>query len=321
MDLSTWHETHLSRLMLGTAQFGMPYGVANRTGQPDYADVRAMVRAALEGGVNCFDTAAAYGTSEEVLGRALHDLGVSEDVVVVTKVRPLTVEEAADPARAAAAIEQGVADSRRRLGLDCLPVVLFHHEPEAVYLPVLVGLRARGWLRHAGVSCDHPPGPALRLVREPGVEALQIPANLLDRRHERSGVLALAAASGVAVFLRSVFLQGLLLMPEAAVPAGLRVVLPVRRRLTALAAAAGLTLAELAVRYMLGLKGATCVVIGAETVAQVRENVALCDQGPLPGDLHTAVQAIHPQLPEAALTPYRWPELSEQGAKDERLDV
>ena len=56
-----------SRLMLGTVQFGLSYGVANRVGQPDYQDVVEIVAAALEGGVNAFDTAAAYGTSEEVL--------------------------------------------------------------------------------------------------------------------------------------------------------------------------------------------------------------------------------------------------------------
>ena len=59
----------LSRLMLGTVQFGQPYGVANRTGQPTATEVREIVAAAIDGGVNCFDTAAAYGTSEQVLGQ------------------------------------------------------------------------------------------------------------------------------------------------------------------------------------------------------------------------------------------------------------
>jgi aryl-alcohol dehydrogenase-like predicted oxidoreductase len=56
----------ISPLMLGTVQFGLPYGVANRTGQPAYGEVRAILAAALDGGVTCFDTAATYGASEEV---------------------------------------------------------------------------------------------------------------------------------------------------------------------------------------------------------------------------------------------------------------
>ena len=80
MLTSTWNNEQLSRLMLGTVQFGMPYGVANRTGQPSYPDVVAILAAAVEGGVNCFDTAAAYGTSEDVLGRALRELGIADRV-------------------------------------------------------------------------------------------------------------------------------------------------------------------------------------------------------------------------------------------------
>jgi len=97
--------------------------------------VLAIIAAAIEGGVNAFDTAAAYGTSEEVLGRAPHELGVTDRVVVVTKVRPLTPAEFADPGLAGLAIEQSVAESRRRL--DCLPVVLFHRETDAVHFDAL----------------------------------------------------------------------------------------------------------------------------------------------------------------------------------------
>ena len=296
----------LSRLMLGTVQFGLPYGVANRTGQPSYEEARAIVAAALEGGVNCFDTAAGYGSSEEVLGRALAELGAADRVMVVTKVRPLADDELADATLAARAIEQSVAESRRRLRLDRLPVVLFHREGDARYLDVLTRLQAKGWIGHAGVSCDNRPGPAAAFAAQPAVGALQIPANLLDRRHARGGSLAAAAAHGVAVFVRSVYLQGLLLMPEAAVPEALRAVLPVRRRLAELAESAGMPLAELAVRYLLGQEGVTCVLAGVETVAQVRENVALFNRGPLAADVRQAVEAMVPELPATVITPALW---------------
>src|SRR5580692_73797 len=137
MIRSTWNGVQLSRMILGTVQFGMPYGVANRTGQPEYRDVVKIVAAAIEGGVNCFDTAASYGTSEQVLGQALRELNAAERATVVTKVRPLNPVELADPALAAQAIEDSVAESRRRLRLDCLPIVLFHREADAQYSDVL----------------------------------------------------------------------------------------------------------------------------------------------------------------------------------------
>lgn len=306
MQTCTWNEFRLSRLMLGTVQFGMPYGVANRTGQPGYTDVVAMLAAALEGGVNCFDTAAAYGTSEEVLGRALRELKPAADVVVVTKVRPLTPAELTDPALAATAIEQSVDLSRQRLGLDCLPVVLFHREADAAYLDVLEALKAKGRLRYAGVSCDNKPGPAAGFVAAGKASALQLPGNVLDRRHQDSGVFGAAKARSVAVFIRSVYLQGLLLMPEEAVPPALQAVIPVRRRLAGLAAEAGLTLAELAVRSMLSRDGVTCVLAGVETVAQMRENIEVFARGPLPADLLRAIDAAPAGLSETILTPSLW---------------
>lgn len=305
MWTATWNGRRLSRLMLGTVQFGMPYGIANRTGQPAYREVLAIVETALAGGVNGFDTAAAYGTSEEVLGRALRELGVAEDVLVVTKVRPLPAE-LASAAAASRAIERSVADSRRRLQLDCLPCVLFHRESDAVHRDVLAQLQQRGWLRQAGVSCDNQPGPAVEFLRTGCVGALQVPGSVVDRRHQQSGIFAEAAARGVAVFLRSVYLQGLLLMPEGAIPAALQGILPVRRRLAFLAAEAGLSLAELAARYMLSQEGVTCVLAGVETVAQVRENLAIFARGPLAPDLRAAIDAAVPDLPTSLLTPRLW---------------
>ena len=307
MITSTWHDYQLSRLMLGTVQFGMPYGVANRTGQPGRREVLAIVAAAVDGGVNCFDTAAAYGTSEEVLGWALAELGIAGCVMVVTKVRALTTDELADAALAERAIEQSVAQSRQRLRMDCLPVVLFHREADAVHLPVLERLKERGWLRYAGVSCDNRPGPAAEFLAGGSAFALQIPGNLLDQRHQRSGIFEEAAARGVAVFLRSVYLQGLLVMPENQIPAALQDVIPVRCKLAAIASEGGLTLAELAVRYMLSQPGITCILAGVETVAQVHDNLAIFEHGPLPADLIAAASGVVPQLPELLLTPSLWP--------------
>lgn len=296
-----------SRLMLGTVQFGMPYGIANTTGQPDYASVKAMLSAAADAGVNALDTAAAYGSSEEVLGRALQELGLGGRMHVVTKVQPLTPAESADPESAARAVRASVLRSRERLRLERIPVVLFHRENEYAHLAGLLALQREGLIGSCGVSCDNPPGPAADMANSGRVAALQIPANLLDRRHACGGSFRAAAEHRVAVFIRSVYLQGLLVMPEASVPPALAAVLPVRRRLGELAAAAGIGVAELALRYMLSQAGVSCVLTGVESLAQLRENVAMFGRGPLPADLLVAVDAAVPDLPVEVLTPHLWP--------------
>jgi aryl-alcohol dehydrogenase-like predicted oxidoreductase len=294
------------RLMLGTVQFGMPYGVANRTGQPEYAEVVRIVATAVEGGVCWFDTAAAYGSSEEVLGRALRELKLRDAVTVVTKIAPLSAEDVADPVLARAAIERSVERSRQRLGLERLPVVLFHREADAAHLAVLDELRGQGVVEGVGVSCDNPPGGAVELVADRRVAALQIPANLLDRRHLVSGLLKLAASRGVLVFVRSAFLQGLLVMPEEQVPGHLRGVLPARKWLEGVAREAGMTVGELAVRFLRSQRGVTSVLCGVETVAQMQENLRMAARGPLPGDVLARLMSWSPELPEALVTPSAW---------------
>lgn len=296
-----------SRAMLGTVQFGMPYGVANRTGMPDERSVAAIVAAAMDGGVTAFDTAASYGVSEEVLGRVFRRLGIVDRVTVVTKVRPLTLEEREDGLRAREAIERSVADSRQKIGRDRLDAVLFHREEDAVWLDELRRLADSGWCERCGVSCDNVPGPATRFTADPRVAALQVPANLLDTRHLRSGLFAAAARQRVAVFVRSAFLQGLLLMPESSIPAALAGVVPWRRQLEAIAASAALPMGELALRYLLSIEGVTSVLIGVETLEQLRENLGFFAAGPLPNDVLDALERLSPTPAEHEITPRLWP--------------
>lgn len=143
--------------------------------------------------------------------------------------------------------------------------------------------------------------------------ALQLPASVLDQRHRRAGSFAAAAERGVAVFVRSVYLQGLLLMPEAEIPGPLRSVVPVRRTLAALAAAAGISLAELAVRRMLDVPGVTSLVMGVDSPAHLRENLACFARGPLDRDLAAAIDAAVPDLADEILSPPRWPQPDSPG--------
>lgn len=72
MKPETWKprtsSKELSRFTLGTVQFGLPYGVANRAGQPPYETARDILACTIEGGGTCLDTAAGYGESESALG-------------------------------------------------------------------------------------------------------------------------------------------------------------------------------------------------------------------------------------------------------------
>ena len=252
----------ISRLMLGTVQFGLDYGIANKAGQPAYEVARDIIACAYEGGVNCLDTAALYGDSEEVLGRALSELKIADKMVVATKVCHLADDLAASEADAI--IEESVMRSMRRLRMDVLPICLFHNETNFLgYADSLLKLRDRGLVGYIGSSVTTP-GAASTIVRSGLADAVQMPTSVLDRRFVRIGVCDQAAKRGTALFARSIYLQGLLLMPEDEILPELADVIPVRRNLQTLAEQAGMTISELAVRYVLGISGITSLVVGVD---------------------------------------------------------
>lgn len=301
--------TPISRLTLGTVQFGLPYGVANRSGQPSFEIARDIVRSAFEGGITTLDTAAAYGASEEVLGRLLADLGLRDQVCVVTKVPAMNAAASTNPESAERFIRQSIEQSCRRLGLETLPLVLFHQEPDAVHLPVLQQLQREGKIAEIGVSCDHDGDATAKLVATQTLNAVQIPVNLLDRRHLQSELRNAAAARNVTIFARSAYLQGLLTMDDEGLPPWLVSIRPARTQLEDLANQAGLSLPDMAFRWLLGVDGLTSIVVGVETVEQMAENLELWRQGPLPVDLQAELDGLEWELPFEAISPRCWPAL------------
>jgi aryl-alcohol dehydrogenase-like predicted oxidoreductase len=109
------------------------------------------------------------------------------------------------------------------------------------------------------------------------------------------------------VFVRSAFLQGLLLMPEAAIPETLAGVVPWRRNLEEIAAGTGMKMGELAIRYLLSLVGLTSVVIGVETLEQLEANLAFFQRGPLSDDTLTAIDLLRLAPSDLEITPRLWP--------------
>lgn len=299
----------ISRLTLGTVQFGLPYGVANRSGQPSLDVAKAIVRTAFEGGITTLDTAAAYGNSEEILGRLLADLGLHEQLCIVTKVPALDIAVAKNPESAERFIRQSIEQSCRRLGLEALPLVLFHQESDAVHLPVLRELMREGKIAAIGVSCDHDGDATAKLVATESVDAVQIPVNLLDRRHLQSELRGAAAPRNVSLFARSAYLQGLLTMDDGALPPWLAAIRPARKQLAELAEQAGLSLPDMAFRWLLGVHGLTSIVVGVETVEQMANNLELWRQGPLPVDLQAELNGLEWELPFEAISPRCWPAL------------
>jgi len=262
-----------SRLVLGTAQLGMPYGIANRTGQPDFDTAVSIIKVAWEYGIREFDTAQAYGESEAVLGRAFLSLGISNDVRIITKLDPKLEPQQEQK------IKKAVDRSLERLQIPCLYGIMLHREEWLDNLnhgleKTLQTLVLNGAIQHVGVSL-YAPAMALRALESDILELIQVPANILDRRFADAGVFNLANEKRKQVYIRSVFLQGLLLMKPEDLPARMAFAKPILSKIDNLCAQYGYTRQEMALLYIKGKYPQARIIVGAETPAQLEQNLTI----------------------------------------------
>lgn len=303
MQKKKFKEFELSSLMLGTVQFGLAYGLANQVGKLAYDDVKKILTCAYEGGVNCLDTAAGYMESEEVIGKALSELGIADKMVIETKVDHMPTDLSQKEAHEI--IENSVTRSLKRLRLDTLPICLLHIEENFPYIDSLLEMKEKGYVQHVGCSTMTPDGTR-KIIQSGLVEAVQIPSGILDQRFTGAGIVQEAADRDVAVFVRSIYLQGLVLMPDDRIPEQISEVKPVLQQLRALAAEADMSLIDLAVRYVLSINGVTCALAGIDTVEQMSENVKVFSQDPLPASMIEDIQKITSVVTDHITNPQKW---------------
>ena len=301
MKKVNFHGHDLSQLVLGTAQFGFDYGIANQVGQPTYQAVLKILERAFDGGVNALDTAALYGESEVVLGHALKDLRLRDRAFVITKFPWVHQSGDDDPD---GFLERGIVRALRNLGLDRLPLCLFHRYDDLPYLDGALALKEKGYVEHVGVSV-YEPDQALEALSLEGIEAIQIPSNILDRRFLDCEIPARAERRGISVFVRSVYLQGVLGLSDDDLPDFLQGLHPVRRRLARIAGDQGL--ASLALRYVASLPGVFGVLTGLETLAQLEDNLAWIGQGELSRETMEEIDRAVTEVPRRLLDMRTWP--------------
>jgi aryl-alcohol dehydrogenase-like predicted oxidoreductase len=197
------------RLALGTVQFGLAYGVANKRGQIAFTEAREILLRARVAGIDTLDTAVAYGESEAILGA----VGVDQwKVVSKLPELPASCEDIA------AWVRSKVAGSLSRLKIPKLHALLLHRSQDllapqgAALYAALTELKIDGLVTKVGVSVYGPEEleavwPKFRF------DLVQSPFNVFDRRLLNSGWLERLHQAGTEVHVRSVFLQGLLLLP------------------------------------------------------------------------------------------------------------
>ncbi|HET7483866.1 MAG TPA: aldo/keto reductase [Solirubrobacterales bacterium] len=261
----------MTALGLGTAQLGAAYGVSNRGGRPSEAEAAAILECALERDVDTIDTAPAYGDAEALLGRLLP---AGAAVRIVTKTEPLTGTEVNAADRGA--VRRSAERSLERLRRDRLDGLLVHHGSQLA-LPggeqlaeELIGLRDAGVATRIGVSVyDREEIEIARRLLP--LDLVQFPLNVLDQRLLRDGTLAELREEGVELHARSAFLQGLLLMDPAELPAHLAGGAEPLRRYHQARRKAGLAPIEAALGFLRASGAVDVALVGTNSVSELEE--------------------------------------------------
>jgi aryl-alcohol dehydrogenase-like predicted oxidoreductase len=258
--------TGLGKFGLGTVQWGLPYGIANPNGVVSPETVKKLLSAASHVGIEVLDTASLYGEAEAVLGENPLD-----GFKVVTKTPSFAGECVTDA-------DVDVLNATFHRSLDYLRVTNVHglliHHANNLLLPggeklisAMVKLKEDGLVKKIGVSVyDSKQVDSVLKLFTP--DLVQLPLNVFDQRMLESGHVELLKNSGVEIHVRSVFLQGLLLMPMSYVPKYFQPISPLITRWHDAARSQGFTTHQAAIAFVKNIPYVDTVLVGLDSVAQ-----------------------------------------------------
>lgn len=260
------------KLALGTVQFGLNYGVSNEIGQVGAKEVSSILSAALAYNINTLDCAAAYGTSEQLLGEQQR----SQQFSLVTKITALTHSNNC----IAPLLKQSLAKLQRKQ----VDSVLLHNADDIITHPnridvfeQLENLKHQGLTNKIGVSV-YSLAQLDYIIKHYDIDIVQLPINCFDQRFLQSNYLEKLASKNIKIHSRSVFLQGLLLMEPISIP---RYFLPYQQQLQAFEQLAqNLSCSKITLALAIVAQNPLIerIVVGCCTKAQLDEIVASYQQ-------------------------------------------
>lgn len=259
---------HLSRIALGTVQFGMAYGVAN-AGQVRREDAAAILDHAWKSGIRALDTAAAYGESETVLG----EIGVGQ--WTLTSKLPAVPEDS----EVEEWVRKAAESSLGRLRVPRIHALLLHSPDqllssrgESIYR-AMAKLREENLVSRIGISAIRAED-TIELFSRYDLDAVQAAMNVFDRRFESSNALRKMKEAHAEVQIRSIFLQGLLLMDARSRPLKFRRFDSVLCRWDEWLKENSLSALSACLSFALQIPGADRIVLGVDSLNHLKEIIA-----------------------------------------------
>ena len=207
---------NFSKLSLGSVQWGRSYGLSNIQGQTKSNEVAKILSKARSEGIHVIDTASSYGNAEEILGK--HNLSYFSIVTKTLKLGNKIITKS-EIDKLIYKFEQSLL----RLNVSSCYALLIHQKDDVFkkgneYLIEAVNeLKTKRLIKKIGISV-YESDDIIEITEKLKPDIVQLPLNVLDQRFIQDGSLNYLKSNNIEVHARSVFLQGLLLMPSKKIP-------------------------------------------------------------------------------------------------------
>lgn len=284
-----------SRIILGTVQFGLHYGINNQKGRPSEQEVFEMLDLAAKEGIRILDTADAYGNAIDIIGK--YHAQSANRFLINTKFH---VKDQ-DP------VATQLLRAINRLEVESVHTYFFHDFRDMNKYPEVLHelneLKAQGLIHSIGVSV-YDNNEFSQAVETPEIDVVQIPFNLLDNAAQRGKLLKQAKLKNKIIQSRSVFLQGLFFREYSSYPEKLQPLKNYISSVSELIAAAGADMNSIALNYVMAQPEIDYVILGIDTRQQLKDNLESLQRG-MPAQLKDSIDKIDVKEVEL-LYPKNW---------------
>ena len=258
------------KIGLGAVQFGVDYGVSNTHGKTTKHEVSQILQFAYENGISVIDTATSYGSSENILGEVV----TNDDWRFVTKT-PHFSDNSLNSTHVNQ-LKESFNQSLFNLRKKYIYGLLLHSCDDLLkpggelIFREMERLREIGMVKKIGVSA-YSSKQIAAILGKFNIDIIQLPINIFDQHLFVDGWLEKLKNKNVEIHARSTFLQGLLLMPRTTIPTYF---LPIKEKIELFSKSAqelSLSKLELALGYVMGINEIDKIVVGVNTIEQLRE--------------------------------------------------
>lgn len=256
----------VNKIILGTVQFGINYGINNSSGKISTDNAWKILNYSNSNGITQLDTAAAYGDSEQVIGKYLKN-NINKEFKIISK---LFLKNQT--------LEDSLRSSIKKLNIKMLETILFHsHEDYLVHKNEIIDFNNefKGRLfKNIGVSA-YTNKEVEEIIKDECVDVVQMPFNILDNASKREETYMKIKSHGKKLHTRSVFLQGLIFKKVDELQSEFKVLQNAFLKIEKLCKEFKLTTNELALSYVLSKDYIDGVLIGVDSLDHLKNNISI----------------------------------------------